>query len=295
MLVIWVVLAMGTTGVKISKKVILRDGIFLIGAEILLLVLLSSSYITHIHGWVFTIFYLIYLSYTLLSMKKTENTEEEEDEEPETWFEKYLFKSVKARTLRSWGLLIFSICIIGIACAGLVEGCKGIADVMSINPLFIALILVAAASSVPDTIISLKDAKKGNHDDALSNVLGSNIFDITISMGLPVALFLMITDQKIDFREAGPMLVDIRIMLLVITVITMGVYLFSKEMKKKHVLILAILYGVFITYSIGACNYLAGGDSWLSQTSGMFIEYLRQPGGIGESLQGLANNITGNW
>ena len=238
MLVIWVVLASGITGIKITKKVILRDGLFLIGAEILLLVLLSSSYITHWHGWIFTIFYLIYLSYTLISMKTNKNdeddeNEEEEDEEQNSWYEKYQFKSETGCTGRSWIMLIFSILVIAAACAGLVEGCKGIADAMKINPLFIALILVAAASSVPDTIISIKDAKKGNYDDALSNVLGSNIFDITISMGLPLAVFLAITSQKIDFRNAGPTFIDIRIMLLIITIITMGIYYFSKEMKKK--------------------------------------------------------------
>mgnify|MGYP001815159144 CR=1 FL=1 len=60
MLVIWVVLAMGITGVKVSKKVILRDGLFLIGAEIMILLILSSRYITHWHGWIFTGFYIIY-------------------------------------------------------------------------------------------------------------------------------------------------------------------------------------------------------------------------------------------
>lgn len=117
---------------------------------------------------------------------------------------------------------------------------------MKINPLFIALVLVAAASSVPDTIISIKDGKKGNYDDALSNVLGSNIFDITISMGLPLAIYLLVTGQRIDFRAAGPTLIDIRIMLVVVTIITMAVFYFSKELKKRHVLYLLILYLIFI-------------------------------------------------
>jgi len=177
----------------------------------------------------------------------------------------------------------------------LVEGCKGMADAMKINPLFIALILVAAASSVPDTIISLKDARKGNYDDALSNVLGSNIFDITISMGLPLAVFLAITGQKIDFIESGPTLIDIRVMLLTVTVITMAVYYFSKELKTIHVVGLGILYAIFILYAIGAADYLDGGKLWLSKPAGAFIDFLRQPGGIGDILQKIANGVTGGW
>lgn len=297
MIVIWVVLATvaGVKGISIAKKVILRDGLFLIGAEILLLVLLSSNYITAWHGWLFTIFYLIYLSYTLIAMKKSDGEEEEEDEEPDNWYAKFQFKSDKGRTGRSWLLLSAATIVIAIACAGLVEGCKGIADVLHINPLFVALILVAAASSVPDTIISLKDAKKGNYDDALSNVLGSNIFDITISMGLPLAIYLTITGGSIDFRTAGPTLIDIRIMLLTVTIITMAIYYFSKEMKMRHVAVLGTLYAFFILYAIGAASYNAGGDGFLAQGAGSFIEFLHRPGGINETLQNIANKLTGGW
>ncbi len=299
MLVIWVVLASGIKGVTVAKKVILRDGLFLIAAELLLLVLLSSDTITQWHGWIFTLFYLVYLSYTLLSMKKNEEgaveSDDDDDDEPDSWFEKYLFSKEKGRTGRGWLLLFGSIVIIAAACAGLVEGCKGISTSFGINPLFVALILVAAASSVPDTIISMRDAKKGNHDDALSNVLGSNIFDITISMGLPLALFLLFTGQKIEFAEAAETLIDIRIMLLLITIITIGVFYFSKTMTVRSVIALGLLYAVFILYCIGAADYMRGGTSFLASISGPFIEFFRQPGGVGETLRNVANGITGGW
>jgi cation:H+ antiporter len=301
MLVIWVVLTMGIRGVSLTKKVILRDGLFLIAAEILLLVLLSSDYITTWHGWLFTAFYFVYLFYTIFSMKTSENSDEdngESDDEDDSsaWWERYQFKSESGRVRRSWILLSGSTLVIALACAGLVEGCKGMADTLKLNPLFIALVLVAAASSVPDTIISLKDARKGNHDDALSNVLGSNIFDITISMGLPLAVFLMITGQRIDFTVSGPTLIDIRVMLLVITIITMAIYYFSNELKTRHVVFLGILYIIFILYAIGAADYLAEGKlPRLSEPVGAFIEFLRKPGGIQDTLQNIANFITGSW
>lgn len=297
MLVIWVVLAMGITGVKVSKKVVLRDGLFLIGAEILMLLLLSSNYITHWHGWIFTGFYVIYIAYTLLSMKNGHHDTPVDfnDHGSDAWFKKYQFNSKQGINQRSWILLIGSTLVMAAACAGIVEGCKGIADALRIHPLFIALILVAAVSSVPDTIISIKDAKKGNYDDALSNVLGSNIFDITISMGLPLAIFLLLTGQKIDFTEAGPTFIDVQVMLLLVTVITIGIYYFSDEMHRLHVGVLGILYGIFIFYAIGAADYLNGGNLFLAKPAGVFIEFLRQPGGISEFLQKTANSLTGSW
>ncbi len=298
MLVIGTVLATvpGVIGLKISKKVVLRDGLFLLAAELLLIVLLSSKYITHWHGWAFTLFYFIYLAYTMLSMKKGERFEPQTSENSDDGkYLKYVLKANKGRKRRSWLLLISSTLVIAIACAGLVEGCKGISDSLRINPLFVALILIAAASSVPDTIISIRDAKKGNYDDSLSNILGSNIFDISISLGLPLALFLLFTDQKIEFSEAGSTLVDIRIVLLIVTLITIAIFYFSKALKKRHVVLLGFLYALFILYAIGAAEYYVGSNSFLAQTAGSFIQYLRQPGGLGEYLQLIANYFTSGW
>jgi len=299
MLVIGTVLATipGVVGLKISKKVILRDGLFLLAAELLLIVLLSSEYITHWHGWAFTIFYVIYLAYTMLSMKKDVKTEphKADSQEQEKNYQSYILKANTGRKRRSWLLLVISTLVIAAACAGLVEGCKAISDSLSINPLFVALILIAAASSVPDTIISIRDAKKGNYDDALANILGSNIFDISISLGLPLALFLLFTGQRIEFTEAGATLVDIRIVLLIITLITIAIFYFSTALKKRHVIMLGVLYILFILYAIGAAEYYTGSESLLSRSAGTFIEYLRQPGGVGELLQKIAKYFTGSW
>jgi len=302
MIVIWMALATvaGLQGVKIAKKVILRDGLFLIVAEIILLVLLSSDYITWIHGAVFTLFYLVYLTYTLKSMTKQEivnseeNTDEDEDED-EDWYEKFLFKTENGRNGRAWVLLILGTALIAVGASGLVQATEFISTDFGINPLFVALILVAAASSVPDAIISYRDARKGNYDDALSNVLGSNIFDITISMGLPLMVYLWFNDP-ISFKVAGETLIDIRLMLIVVTVITVVVfYKNSDKLTMRHVTILGLLYLVFIIYSLSAASHLEGQDNIFANTAGLLVEYLNKPGGLNDSLRGIANSITGSW
>ncbi len=305
MLVIWFVLGMGVLGVRMTKKVVLRDGLFLIGANLLLLVLLSSDRITWMHGLVFTAFYLVYLAYTLLSMKpggkKRGKNSGGGDDEQQCWYKRYQFRETTGQLGRSWVLLGVSTLVMGIACAGLVEGCKGIADSLDINPLFVALILVAAASSLPDTIISIRDARKGNYDDSLSNVLGSNIFDITISMGLPLLVFLIATDQKIEFLRDGQNLIDIRVILLVITVITTAVFYFPRTLSKRHVALLGVLYVLFILYAIGAAQYVAGSDTLLGNAAGVVKEWLNggsaggDPGGLTGFLRRVANAITGGW
>ncbi|QZT37333.1 hypothetical protein K5X82_00215 [Halosquirtibacter xylanolyticus] len=299
MLVVGMVLltAIGVSGVRVAKKVILRDGLFLIVAELLLLVLLSSDYITMWHGWVFTFFYLIYILYTMVTMTKdgagdVSSDKIEESDQAVKWYDRYLFGRAVGRTARAWVLLLMSTAFIAIGSAGLVKGTEFIANDWNINPLFIAFVLVAAASSVPDTIISLKDARKGNYDDSLSNVLGSNIFDITISMGLPLAIFLMITGEPIYFKEAGATLIDIRIMLLIVTIL---VFYFSEALRWKQVFVLVFIYIFFIVYSLSAGAYLEGVENSFSEFAGSFIKFLNKPGGVAEYLRDIANALTGSW
>lgn len=284
-------------GAEVSKKVILRDGLFLVGAEVLLLVLLSSSTITHWHGWVFTGFYVIYLAYMILSMKKSDaeddTEEEEEEEEGYNRYEMFLFRSPSGKTGRAWIILLGAVLVLSAACAGLVHAAEELSVAFGWNMLFVSLIFIAAASSVPDTIISMRDAKKGNHEDALSNVLGSNIFDITISMGLPVAIYLLVTGQSIDFAVAGEKLIDIRVMLLAVTILTIGIFYFSKTLGKTTMVLLFILYAVFVAYAFGAATYHSGGSGFLAETAGTMIEWLHAH--LSDPLRAIADGITGNW
>jgi len=297
-MVIGAVISIGVKGIRLSKKVILRDGLFLIVAELILLVLLSSRTITQMHGWILTSLYLIYLIFLFVFMKKGEPESRREEANhvlvKSKWYLNYQFRSDHGITKRSWLILIVAVLLISIASAGLVESCKGIAYQLKIHPLFIALVLVAAASSIPDTIVSILDARRGNHDDALSNVLGSNIFDITISLGLPLALFLLITGQTIDFSTAGQTIIDIRVMLVIITVITLLIFYLAKMLTKRHIVMLVLLYALFILYAIGAASFHAGGENLLARIAKSFIELLRQPGGFGEFLENLAQKLTGN-
>ena len=253
MMIILVLIKMGTTG-HMSKKVILRDGLFLIGAEILLIVLFSGEYLYWWTAAIMTGYYLVYLGYMLVpyfgKMTNTHvgSTTIPEDEYSEMdMYEKHIFKSTESRASRAWFVLVVAALLIALACYVLVEAALGLAVVLEINVLFVAFVLIAAASSVPDTIISMKEAKKGNHDDALSNVLGSNIFDITFSLAFPLLIYILI-NGPIYWAADGPNLIHVRIMLLAATVITIAIYYFSKELGKKQMYMLGATYIGFLSY-----------------------------------------------
>jgi len=86
-----------------------------------------------------------------------------------------------------------SIALIAALCWVLVEAAIGISVIIRIPEVVIALTVLAVGTSVPDMISSVIVAKQGRGGMAVSNAIGSNIFDILIGLGLPWILYIVIT------------------------------------------------------------------------------------------------------
>lgn len=70
----------------------------------------------------------------------------------------------------------------------LVESAVGIATILHIPAVIIGLTILAAGTSIPDLMSSIIVARQGRGGMAISNAIGSNIFDILIGLGLPWAV-----------------------------------------------------------------------------------------------------------
>lgn len=75
----------------------------------------------------------------------------------------------------------------------LVRGSVEIAERLGVSKLLIGLVIVGFGTSTPELLVSLKAALKGSPDIALGNVIGSNIANVLLILGL-AALILPITD-----------------------------------------------------------------------------------------------------
>ena len=263
--VIFVVLFSGISkNINVSKKVILRDGLFLIAAEFILIYLISGSTLYWWHGLILMITYGVYMTYMLLSMKGEEEDEDEDEEEDDEQEDVGLLKGLITLNLESvfigkkeinssnaWVLLVFSMTIIGSACLLLVSSCESIGEYLNIPIMFVAVVLASAATSVPDTIISMRDAKKGNYNDAIANALGSNIFDICFALGFPLFLYCMIygpinmNPQTIEFSS------QLRILLLIFTIISFFIYYIGPNMGVFKAILLILIYILFTSYIVG--------------------------------------------
>jgi K+-dependent Na+/Ca+ exchanger-like protein len=97
-------------------------------------------------------------------------------------------------------LIIFLISIIVIAGLSwtLVELAVIISQVLNIPEAIIALTVLAIGTSVPDLISSLIVAREGRGDMAVSNAIGSNIFDILVGLGLPMLIYILISGNPVS-------------------------------------------------------------------------------------------------
>ena len=274
MVILVVTLILKKDNIHVSKKVILRDGISLILAEIILIILITGDTLFWWHGFILMITYLAYIIYMLSMMNKKEAVENEEEFEVSANndcklqsllkldLETIIIGKSQINSKNAWLLLLSSTFIIGTSCLLLVAACEMISleyytlpvigelKGLNIPILFVAVILASAATSVPDTIISIRDAKKGDYNDALANALGSNIFDICFALGFPLFLYCIFYGPVQMDPETIKFSSELRILLLVITVISFFIFYFGKYMTKIKGLLLISLYIIFTTYIV---------------------------------------------
>jgi Ca2+/Na+ antiporter len=265
--VIFVVLLSGIAkSINVSKKVILRDGLFLIGAELILIFLISGTTLQWWHGFILMLTYGVYMTYMLMSMKKVDSNEEDEEDDDDNddnsevgvikglWtlnLEAVFIRNNKISSSNSWALLLFSMAVIGSACLLLVFSCEMIGTALGIHIMFISVVLASAATSVPDTIISMRDAKKGNYNDAIANALGSNIFDICFALGFPLFLYCIIYGPINMDPETLAHTSQLRILLLIFTILAFFIYFVGSKMGRSKAFMLIGIYLLFTSYIVG--------------------------------------------
>lgn len=74
-----------------------------------------------------------------------------------------------------------------------VNNSTSIATKLGISERIIALTVIALGTSLPELVTTIVSAKKGETDLLLGNIIGSNIFNICVVLGIPVAIFGGIT------------------------------------------------------------------------------------------------------
>lgn len=113
-------------------------------------------------------------------------------------------------------LFILGLIALYFGASWLVSGASGIASRYGIPPLVIGLTIVAFGTSFPELLVSVTAAIKGMSDIAIGNVIGSNILNIALILGLSA----IITPLRIQLRSIiaeSPIMIGSAVLLLVLS------------------------------------------------------------------------------
>lgn len=142
-------------------------------------------------------------------------------------------------------VFLFSLVAIGAASWLLVRSGVDIARSFSIDPTIVALTIVAGGSSVPELVSSAVVTRRGQGDMAIANALGSNSFDIFVSLGLPVLIATLIYG---DIENVGgPNITSSTILLFATLVMVIGLLAVQRFKGNRPFGILLVLsYGLYV-------------------------------------------------
>ena len=121
-------------------------------------------------------------------------------------------------TTLSMGRAVFWLVVGGLVLLGssrlLVWGAVSIAQEMGVSDLVIGLTIVALGTSMPELAATVMSAIKNEHDIALGNVIGSNIFNLLVVLGLPGLINPATIDTEVLARDY-PVMIGLTVALFV--------------------------------------------------------------------------------
>ena len=222
---------------------VIRDMIFYSLSIIMLVVAFWDGTIDLFEATLFVALYVIYVMAVIswrkiLPYKDVDGVELLEKglkkEEKKKWWKGLMRPFDKVLDLffpneeRYISVFLISILIIALLSWLLVESAIVMSDILHIPAYIMALTVLAAGTSVPDLISSVIVAKQGRGGMAISNAIGSNIFDILIGLGVPWVIMLSISSGAIPVETSNLLS---SVILLFATVIVIFMLLISRKWK----------------------------------------------------------------
>lgn len=145
-------------------------------------------------------------------------------------------------------VMIASIGFIILLSYALVESAVILSTELGLPTLIVSLTLLAAGTSAPDLIASIDVAEDGRGTMAISNAVGSNIFDVLVGLGVPWLITIVVTGKIVVVATDGLME---SIFLLSVTVIILFAFLYTgKKLTRIEGLMLLGVYGLYVGYVI---------------------------------------------
>lgn len=182
---------------------------------------------TRSDGIILLLFFLVFIYYLIaMARKKIENDSDQS------------YMSIK----KAFIYTIIGIFMIVVGSNFVVDSASLIAEELGVSTKLISLTIVALGTSLPELVTSVTATRKGEYDIAIGNVVGSNIFNIGMVIGLPIAIFGGIDHISFNY-------IDLIVML--ISAILLFIFSYNDyKITKKEGIIFLILFILYYSYVI---------------------------------------------
>ena len=133
--------------------------------------------ITRGDGLTIILFFLVFVYYLVSLATKKDGNEKAKEEKP-----KWKLGISMLLVIAGLGGIIFGSDLV-------VNSAIKIATKLNVSERLISLTVIALGTSLPELVTTIVSSKKGEQDLLLGNIIGSNIFNICVVLGIPVAIF----------------------------------------------------------------------------------------------------------
>lgn len=106
--------------------------------------------------------------------------------------------------------LVAGLVLLIVGAESMVRGASRLAESLGVSPLVVGLTVVAFATSAPELAVTLTAAAKGTGDLAFGNVIGSNLFNILVILGLSAVVAPLWVDRKL-IRVDVPIMIGVSV------------------------------------------------------------------------------------
>lgn len=190
-----------------------------------------TNLMTRSDGIVLLLFFTIFIYYLFSIMRRKKESDEKIEEDPPKYT---MTKSIIYTIIGMFAIIIGSNLV--------VSSCTIIADKLGVSQRMISLTVVALGTSLPELVTSVMAAIKKESDIAIGNIVGSNIFNLGLVLGLPVALFGGFSVNEFS---------SIDLIMLILSAILL--YIFCKNDRKitrNEGIIFLIIFVAYYSYVI---------------------------------------------
>ncbi|MDC0211749.1 calcium/sodium antiporter [Candidatus Nitrosopelagicus sp.] len=176
------------TPLLISKITVSRWIPIMIGVSLLVVAMSYDGEISQIDGILLIAALIAFTAYTIKTVKK-QKIQQNETIENEALEGEYFLSKYKIETYpQSFGLIAAGVILLFLGGHLTVDGAVNIAETLGLSQLVIGVVIVAIGTSLPELITSIIAIAKKQTDIGVGNIVGSNIYNILLILGVSSAI-----------------------------------------------------------------------------------------------------------